>query len=65
MDTNKVSNLFKYLKDKYGEEGVRLLRFWVFTVKKMSEHRNHRRFTLRCTKARVTPVSCRIRNPYM
>ena len=63
MDAKKVSNLFKYLKDKYGEESVRLLRFWEFAVKKMADHGNHRRFTLRCIKVRVTLVSCRIRNP--
>ena len=63
MNTNKVSNLFKYLKDKYGEENVRLPRFWEFTVKKMADHRNHRRFMLRCIKVRDTLVSCRIRNP--
>ena len=27
MDTNKVSNLFSYLKDKYREESVRPLKF--------------------------------------
>ena len=39
MDTNKVSNLFSYLRDKYGEDSVRLLRFWEFTVKKMADQR--------------------------
>ena len=63
MHTNKVSNLFGYLKEKSGEESVRLLRFWEFTVKKMMDYRNHRRFTLRCIKAGITPASCRIRNP--
>ena len=63
MDTNKVRNLFKYLKDKYGETSVRLLRFWEFTVTKMVDHRNHRRFTIMCIKIRVILVSCRIRNP--
>ena len=41
-----VSNLFSYLKDKNGEESIRLLRFCEFTVKKMVDHLNHRRFTL-------------------
>ena len=63
MDSNKVSNLFSYLKDKYGEDSVRLLRMWEFTVKKMMDNRNHRRFTLRCIKTDITPVSCKIRNP--
>ena len=63
MDKNKDSSLFGYLKGKYGEESVKLLRLWEFTVKKMADHRNHRRFTLRCIKAGITPVSCKIRNP--
>ena len=63
MDTNKVSNLFKYLKDKYGEESVRLPRFWEFTINKMVDHMNHRRFMIRCLKVRGTLVICRIRNP--
>ena len=63
MDTNKVSNLFRYLKNKYGEEYVTLLINWEFTVKKMADYRKHRRFTLRCIKASLTPVSCKLRNP--
>ena len=63
MDSNKVSDLFQYLKDKYREECVKLLRFWGFTVKKMVDHRNHRRFTFRCIRAGITPLSCKIRNP--
>ena len=62
IETKKVNNLFSYLRDKYGEDSVKLIRFWEFTVKKMAEHRNHRRFTARCIKAGITPVSCRIRN---
>ena len=63
MDTNKDSNLFGYLKNKYGEECVRLLRNWEFTIKKMADYRNHRKFTLRCIKASLTPVSCKLKNP--
>ena len=33
-----------------------------FTVKKMADNRNHR-FTLRCIKTGITPVSCKIKNP--
>ena len=62
MDSNKDSNSFGYLQDKYGEESVRLLRLWEFTVKKMVDHRNHTRFTLRHIKVGITPVSCKIRN---
>ena len=63
MDTNKGSNSFKYLKDKCGEDSVKLLRNWEFIGKKMVDYRNHRNFTLRCLKVRVTPVSCKSKNP--
>ena len=62
MDTNKGSNLVKYLKDKYGEDSVKLLRNWEFIVK-MADYRNHRCFTLRCIKVRITSFSCKIKNP--
>ena len=41
MDTNKASNLFSYVRDKYGGECVTLLRNWEFTVKEMVDYRNH------------------------
>ena len=63
MDLNKVSSLFNYLKHKYGEDSIRLLRKWEFIVKKMVNKRNHRRYTLRCIKVDIIPVSCKIRNP--
>ena len=63
MNQNKVSNLFGDLKDIYKEDCVRLLRNWKFTVKKIADNRNHRRFTLRCIKAGITPVGCKIKNP--
>ena len=34
----KVSNIFSYPMDKYGEYSVKLLRFWEFTVKEMADH---------------------------
>ena len=61
MDKNKGSNIFKYLRDKYGEEVVRLLRNWENIIKKMADIRNHRHFMLRCIKVRITPVSCRLK----
>ena len=51
----------RMLSQMWGKS-VRLLRFWVFTVKKMVDHRNHRRFTLRCIRVGIIPVSCKIKN---
>ena len=63
MYTNKDSNLISDLKNKYGEESVKSIRKWEIIVKKMADYRNHRRFMLRCIKASITPVSCKLKNP--
>ena len=63
MYTNKDSNLINYLRTTYAEESVKLLRKWEITVKKMPDFRNQRRFMLKCIKASITPVSCKLKNP--
>ena len=63
MYTDKDSNLISDLRTKYGEESVRLFRKWEIIVKKMVDYRNHRRFTIQCIKASITPVSCKLKNP--
>ena len=62
MYQNEDSNLISDLRDKYGENSVSLFRKWENTMKKMADYRNHRRFMLKCIKASITPVSCKI-NP--
>ena len=61
--TDKESNLISDLRTKYGEESVRLFRKWEIIVKKMADYRKHRRFTIKCIKASITPVSCKLKNP--
>ena len=63
MDTDKDSNLISDLRSKYGEESVKTFRKWDTTVKKMAYFRNYRRFTPKCIKASITPVSCKLKNP--
>ena len=65
MYTDKDSNLISDLRTKYGEESVRLFRKWENIVKKMVDYRNHRRFTIKCIKASITPVSCKLKNPLL
>ena len=65
MYTDKDSNLISDLRTKYGEESVRLFRKWEIIVKKMADYRNHRRFTIKCIKASITPVSCKLKNPLL
>ena len=63
MYTDKDSNLISELRNKYGENSVRTFRKWEIITKKMADYRNHRRFTLKCIKASITPVSCKFKNP--
>ena len=42
-------------------ESVGLVRKWENIIKKMADFRNHRHFTLRCIKVRLTPVSCKFK----
>ena len=63
MYTDKDSNLISDSRTKYGEESIRSIRKWEITIKKMADCRNHRRFTLRCIKASITPVRWKLKNP--
>ena len=62
MYTDKNNNLISDLRTKYGEESVSLVRKWKIGAKKMADYRNHRRFTLKCIKASITPVTCKLKN---
>ena len=63
MYTDKDSNLLIDLRNNYGENSVRLFRKWEIITKKMVDYRNHRRFMLKCIKASITPVSCKLKTP--
>ena len=40
-----------------------VFRKWEIITKKMADYRNHRRFTLKCIKASITAVSCKLKVP--
>ena len=63
MYTDKDSNLISDLRNNYGENSVRTFRKWEIITKKMADYRNHRRFMLKCIKASITSVSCKLKNP--
>ena len=65
MYTDKDSNLISDLRTKYGEESFRLFRKWEIIVKKMVDYRNHRRFIIKCIKASITLISCKLKNPLL
>ena len=49
------------MKEEYGQRSVFLLRLWENLEKKMANYRNHRRFSIRCLKSEVVPVSIRLK----
>ena len=56
-------NLFKDLRENFGQNIVRTVIEWECTEKKLSRHRNHLVFGLRCKQEEVIPVSLKVKNP--
>ena len=56
-----MRNLHSHLNEEFGEESVYLLQQWEKIEKKMVDFCNHRRFSLRCLKTDVIPVSIRLK----
>ena len=56
-----MRNLHAIIKQEYGREGIFLMREWEKLEKKMSDFRNHRRFTIKCLKNDIVPVSVRLK----
>ena len=49
------------MKQEYGQESIILLWQWEKLEKKMANYRNHLRFTIKCLKNEVVPVSVRLK----
>ena len=49
------------MKQEYGQESIFLLQQWEKLEKKMANYRNHLRFTIKCLKNEVIPVSVRLK----
>ena len=56
-----MRNLHAFIKQEFGEESVLRLRLWEKVEKKMANYKNHRRFTIKCLKRDITPVSIKLR----
>ena len=59
--TSHWVNLHAFIKEKFGEESVLRLQLWENIEKKMANYRNHRRFSIKCLKQEVTPVSIELK----
>ena len=58
-----MSNLHRRILDQYGKFCLNSVRDLESTSRKIADFRNHLRFSLRCLKVSVTPVSLRLKTP--
>ena len=56
-----MRSLHSYIMSEYGIENVKLFQQWEKLEYKMANFQNHRRFSLRCLKQEVIPVSIRMK----
>ena len=56
-----MRNLHAFIKQEFGEESVLKLCLWEKTEKKMADYRNHRRFSIKCLKREIIPVSIKLK----
>ena len=56
-----MRNLHAFIKQEFGEESVLKLHLWEKTEKKMADFQNHRRFTIKCLKNNIIPVSIKLK----
>ena len=57
-----MGGLVKLLQQKYGRNATKTFRKWEKIEIKMSNYRNHLRFSLRCLDRGLIPVSLRLKN---
>ena len=61
LKLNRMRSLHSFMKEKYGQESIFLLWQWEKLEKKMADYRNYLRFTIKCLKSEIIPVSVRQR----
>ena len=59
-----MRNLHNILEKEFGRESVAILRDWEHHVKKLANFKNHGRFTLRCIRQKITPVSLKLKKKH-
>ena len=57
-----MRGLVKLLQQKYGKNATKTYRKWEKIEVKMSDYRNHLRFSLRCLDRGLIPVSLKLKN---
>ena len=61
-NTKRMRGLIKLLQQRYGKVTIETYRKWEKIEIKMSDYRNHLRFSLRCLDRGLIPVSLRLKN---
>ena len=56
-----MRSLHAFIKEEFGQRSIFLLQQWEKLEKKMANYRNHQRFTIKCLKKEVIPVSIRLK----
>ena len=56
-----MRSLHSFMKQEYHQESIFLLWQWEKIEKMMANYRNHLRFTIKCLKNEVIPVSVRLK----
>ena len=56
-----MRNLHAFIKQEFGEESVLKLCLWEKTEKKMADYKNYRRFSIKCLKRDIIPVSIKLK----
>ena len=57
-----MRSIHMHIRREYGEENVKIFCQWEKMENKMADFSNHRRFTLRCLKEDIIPVSIRLKS---
>ena len=56
-----MRSLHSFIKQEYGQDSIFLLPQWEKLEIKMANYRNHHRFTIKCLKNDIIPVSVRLK----
>ena len=62
MRSNRMRSIDMHIRREYGEENIRIFCQWEKMENKMADFSNHRRFTLRCLREDLIPVSIRLKS---
>ena len=62
MNANRMRNIHAYLLSEYGKENIEIIWQWEKFEYKMADFQNHGRFSLRCLRKDVIPVSVKLKS---